>query len=411
MLLENVRQGIGSIKSQKLRAVITASIIAIGITALVGILTSIDAMGDAITQTMTRFGARTFTITNSISIAKYGRKQNYQDLTYAQARQFRSMNKEASLVTFSINANFNSKLHYESAETNPNIRVLGVDEHYLSVSSFEISEGRNFTSEDIYMGLPWVVLGSDVFIQLFGPHVSETHALGKEVSVDGIPFKIIGTLKKKGSSFGMSGGDRQVLIGIEKVRQVFPKSQDNVTITVLSSTVNKIDEEISNATQLLRRIRRLKPEDDPNFTLTRSDALENDVKQELAMVKAVGLLIGIITLLGAAVSLMNIMLVSVTERTKEIGIRKSLGASSNSIRNQFLVEALFICQLGGMAGIVLGIVLGNAVGVMLGGSFVAPWFWIITAFLISMFVGLIAGLDPALKAAKLSPIEALRHEG
>jgi putative ABC transport system permease protein len=410
MLLENINQGIGAIKSHRLRAVITASIIAIGITALVGILTSIDAMGDAITQTMTRFGARTFTVTNAISVSSYGRRAMYEELSYEQAQQFKSMMDSNTLVTFSINANFNAKLSHFNAETNPNIRVLGVDEQYLSVSSFELSGGRNFTTEDIFMGMPWIILGADVGIQLFGTMSAAHNAIGQEVSVDGVPFKVIGILAKKGSSFGMSGGDRQVLVGIQKVREVFSKAQNNVTITVLGSNVNLLDEEIWKATQILRRIRRLKPNDEDNFTISRSDAMANDVKEELSMVKSVGMLIGFITLLGAAVSLMNIMLVSVTERTKEIGIRKSLGASKKSIRNQFLVEALVICQIGGAAGIVLGILLGNAVGIMLGGRFIAPWFWMVMAFCISMLVGLIAGIYPAQKAARLNPIDALRHE-
>ena len=398
-------------KSHRLRAVITASIIAIGITALVGILTSIDAMGNAITKTMTRFGARSFTITNNISVSQYGRRNSYEDLSYAQSTQFRDLFDNPATVSFAINAGFNSRLRFNSAETNPNIRVLGVDENYLTVSSFELSGGRNFTPEDIHLGMPWVILGSDVLVQLFGVDATPGASIGKEVSIDGIPFRVIGELAKKGSSFGMSGGDRQVFIGIQKARQVFTKAQNNVTITVLSPKVDDLDADMIQATNVLRRVRRLRPSDPSNFTMTRSDALANDVKQQLSMVSGVGVLIGIITLLGAAVSLMNIMLVSVTERTKEIGLRKSLGATSVGIRNQFLIEALVICQIGGIAGIILGIGLGNAVGFFLGSGFIAPWFWIFVALIVSLLVGLVAGIYPANKAAKLNPIEALRHDG
>ena len=314
-------------------------------------------------------------------------------------------------VSFAINAGFNSRLSFNSAETNPNIRVLGVDENYLSVSSFELSGGRNFTPEDIHLGMPWVILGSDVLVQLFGVDATPGSSIVKEVSIDGIPFRVIGELAKKGSSFGMSGGDRQVFIGIQKARQVFTKAQNNVTITVLSPKVDDLDADMIQATNVLRRVRRLRPSDPPNFTMTRSDALANYVKQQLSMVSGVGVLIGIITLLGAAVSLMNIMLVSVTERTKEIGLRKSLGATSVGIRNQFLIEALVICQIGGIAGIILGIGLGNAVGFFLGSGFIAPWFWIFVALIVSLLVGLVAGIYPANKAAKLNPIEALLHDG
>ncbi len=368
-------------------------------------------MGNAITKTMTRFGARSFTITNNISVSQYGRRNSYEDLSYAQSTQFRDLFDNPATVSFAINAGFNSRLRFNSAETNPNIRVLGVDENYLSVSSFELSGGRNFTPEDIHLGMPWVILGSDVLVQLFGVDATPGSSIGKEVSIDGIPFRVIGELAKKGSSFGMSGGDRQVFIGIQKARQVFTKAQNNVTITVLSPKVDDLDADMIQATNVLRRVRRLRPSDPPNFTMTRSDALANDVKQQLSMVSGVGVLIGIITLLGAAVSLMNIMLVSVTERTKEIGLRKSLGATSVGIRNQFLIEALVICQIGGIAGIILGIGLGNAVGFFLGSGFIAPWFWIFVALIVSLLVGLVAGIYPANKAAKLNPIEALRHDG
>lgn len=411
LFIEHIRQGLGSLKSHRLRAVITASIIAIGITALVGILTSIDAMSEAITKTMTRFGARSFTITNTISVAQYGRRTSYEDLTYAQASNFSDLYGKNAVVSFAINANFNSKLRYQNTETNPNIRVLGVDEHYLSVSSFELAAGRNFTKEDIHMGMPWAILGSDVLFQLFGADVQPGMSIGKEIFIDGVPFRIIGELLKKGSSMGMSGGDRQVFLGIQKVRQVFTQARNNVTITVLSEKVENLDRDMIQAEHILRRVRKLRPTDASNFTLTRSDALANDVKTQLSMVSGVGVLIGFITLLGAAVSLMNIMLVSVTERTKEIGLRKSLGATSKGIRNQFLIEALVICQIGGFAGIVLGIALGNTVGYFLGSGFIAPWFWIIMAVVISILVGLIAGMYPANKAARLNPIEALRHDG
>jgi len=209
----------------------------------------------------------------------------------------------------------------------------------------------------------------------------------------------------------MSGGDRLVYIPIHNARQSFASVTDNCTITIQVDNVQELDAEMNESYTLMRRIRLLKPADTDDFSIVKSDALAKDAKENMAMVSGVGTLIGIITLLGAAVSLMNIMLVSVTERTREIGLRKALGATSINIRNQFLIEAIIICQLGGIGGIILGLLLGNLVALGLGSGFIAPWAWIIMAFVVCIIVGLLAGLYPANKASKLDPIEALRHDG
>ncbi len=410
LFLENIRQGFGSLKSHKVRATITASIIAIGITALVGILTSIDAMNNAISKTMSRMGSQSFNISNRTSVERFGVADDFKPISYEQAHQFETYLGNKLPVSLSLTASFNSKIKCQGQETNPNIKVLGVEEDYLKTANYEIAAGRNFTSNDIRMNLPLAVVGYDIVKDLFLESDLEGRSLGRTIQIDGKPFKVVGELKKKGSSMGMSGGDRLIFIPIHNARQSFASVNNNCNISVMVDKVEDLDREMNEAYTFMRRIRRLKPSDPDNFTITKSDALAKDAQENMAMVSGVGTLIGVITLLGAAVSLMNIMLVSVTERTREIGLRKALGATSKNIRDQFLLEAIVICQLGGIGGIILGLLLGNLVAMGLGSGFIAPWNWIIMAFVVCILVGLLAGIYPARKASKLDPIEALRHD-
>ncbi|MFZ9755330.1 MAG: ABC transporter permease [Bacteroidia bacterium] len=416
--LENIRQGMGSLRAHALRAVITALIIAIGISALVGILTSIDAMGQAITQTFSKMGSQAFTIRNSQSLRRNGQRSDWPEIKISEAMAFEQKMGEQKTVSLSVNVGFNSRVsalkeardgQAESlVETNPNIRVMGIDEDYLRSTSYEVEEGRSFSQADVDLALPLVLLGSEVAAQL---DLDWKEGQVAEVKIDGKSYRVIGILKAKGSSMGMSGGDRQVFLPITRATRDFTQIQENCTITVSVTDLMNLDDAMGEAYLAMRQIRRLGPNDDDNFMLVQSDALAKEALDNLKMVRLLGTVIAIITLLGAAVSLMNIMLVSVTERTREIGLRKSLGATPKQIRNQFLVEALVICQLGGLGGIVLGTAIGNGVGYALGTSFIIPWAWMLLSILVCVIVGLSAGLLPANRAAKLDPIEALRHDG
>lgn len=406
-ITENIRQGLEAVKTNLLRTVITCLIIAIGIAALVGILTSIDAMNSAITKTFSRMGSQSFNIRNNQGFQRHGAPGSSvsEPISWTQASGFKKSFDFPSEVSISRNAEMAAKVRYKNKETNPNARVIGVDENYLKTASYELEQGRNFTANDVELALPLAIVGNEIATTLLGKS-----GLGEVVKVNGRSYRVAGILAEKGSSLGMSGGDRVVFIPVSRSRMDFNNGQENYFINVAVNQINQLDPAMDEAYLLMRRMRGLGSSKPDDFSLTKSDALANDAIENLKMVSLVGTIIAIITLIGAAVSLMNIMLVSVTERTREIGVRKALGASSSVIRNQFLTEAVVICQLGGLGGILFGILLGNLVGFGLGTGFIIPWKWMLMSVVVCMVVGLVAGIYPATRASKLNPIDALRFE-
>jgi putative ABC transport system permease protein len=411
MFAENIKQGLGSVKAHATRAVITSSIIAIGIAALVGILTSISAMQIAVTKTFSKMGSQSFTIKNAGGVKRYGEVDDNTRLTFDEAWEFQKrMEGRNSTVALSINADFAGKATFQSAETNPNVRVIGIDEDYLKTANYELGAGRTFTDNEVTRAVPVVVVGQEIVDKLFPGSDKMGRAINQVIAVNGKPYRVVGSLQTKGSSMGMSGGDRVIFVPITRAKRDMKNMQDNCMINVAVDKVLDLDESMSEAYTLMRRIKRLKPGEDENFVIQQSTAMAKEALENIKMVSGVGTVIAIITLLGAAVSLMNIMLVSVTERTREIGLRKALGATAKQIKNQFLIEAVVICQIGGVGGILLGLIIGNLVGVALGAGFVAPWEWMLLAVVVCIVVGLGAGLYPASRASRLDPIEALRFD-
>ena len=411
MFAENIKQGLGSVKAHATRAVITSSIIAIGIAALVGILTSISAMQIAVTKTFSKMGSQSFTIKNAGGVKRYGEVDDNTRLTFDEAWEFQKrMEGRNSTVALSINADFAGKASFQSAETNPNVREIGIDEDYLKTANYELGAGRTFTDNEVTRAVPVVVVGQEIVDKLFPGSDKMGRAINQVIAVNGKPYRVVGSLQTKGSSMGMSGGDRVIFVPITRAKRDMKNMQDNCMINVAVDKVLDLDESMSEAYTLMRRIKRLKPGEDENFVIQQSTAMAKEALENIKMVSGVGTVIAIITLLGAAVSLMNIMLVSVTERTREIGLRKALGATAKQIKNQFLIEAVVICQIGGAGGIVLGLIIGNLVGVALGAGFVAPWEWMLLAVVVCIVVGLGAGLYPASRASRLDPIEALRFD-
>ena len=407
---ENIKISLGAIRSQLLRTVLTALIISIGIMALVGILTSIDAIKSSINSNFTSMGANTFTIRNremSVHIGSNGHKaKRFRSITYEEATRFGREYSFPAIPSVSTRASGAGVMKYESKKTNPNIQVFGGDENYMATSGYEIDKGRNFSAQEAMYGSHVVILGKDVISALFS---SKDDPIDKIITIGSGKYKVIGILKSKGNSAGF-GGDKVGILPLNNVREYFSMPNMTFTINVMVTNQQLMDMAVNEATGIFRIIRNVKLGEDSNFEITKSDNLANILIDNIQKVTAGATLIGIITLLGAAIGLMNIMLVSVTERTREIGIRKAIGATKKVIRSQFLVEAIVICQIGGLFGILLGMVIGNLISFQLGVGFIVPWVWIISGILLCMIVGLISGIYPAAKASRLDPIEALRFE-
>lgn len=404
----NFTVALKSIKGQLLRAILTIMIIAFGITALVGILTSIDALKVAINKQFTSMGANSFSVRNrtDFNVNRDGKRRKRKPvIQYHEAREFMNAYSYPADLSVSTQVKFNAKLKHKDKETNPNIPVFASDQNYIFTNGFSIKSGRNFNANEIGGNSKVAIIGYEIEEDLF----DGLNPIGRSVRISNVSYEVIGVLDKKGSSFGF-GGDRNVVIPISTGRQYFSTPSMNYTVTILTNGPQHLEPAINEATGLFRAIRGDQLAEENSFAVNRSDNLASVLIENLSTVTVVATLIAFITLLGAAVGLMNIMLVSVTERTKEIGTRMAIGAKSSAIRSQFLAEAVVICQLGGVVGIVLGIAIGNLVSFAIGSAFIIPWAWIILGVVICLITGVVAGFYPAQKASKLDPIEALRHE-
>jgi putative ABC transport system permease protein len=408
-LTENISIALTSIAGNKTRAIITALIIAVGIMALVGILTAIDGIKSSISSSFSNMGANSFNIKNRGSNVRFGTKGksevHYKTITRQEAYAFIKNYTYPSTASLSVNASFASTVKYDSYKTDPNVMVMGGDVNYLKISGYDIAMGRNFSDKDVESSSNVAIIGKEIKEKLF----KKIDPIGQPIFVGGAKYRVIGVLKEKGSSMGF-GGDRIVIVPLENARQVFARPNMSFVITVAVEDVSKLDLAIDEAQSVLRRVRKLPISAENNFEILKADNVAKEMIESLSYVTIAATVIGFITLLGAAIGLMNIMLVSVTERTREIGIRKSIGATKSVIRKQFLFEAIVICQIGGLGGVILGILMGNGVSILMNGGFIIPWFWMIAGLILCLLVGLISGIYPAVKASNLDPIEALRYE-
>lgn len=354
-------------------------------------------------------GANTFTIRQQRSEQHGGenrRSVTNSKITFEEASRFKEEFEFPARVSISITCSNTATIKYMDEKTDPNIAVFGVDEEYLITSGLDINKGRNFTSSEILSGENIIIIGSELAGLLF---THNENPLDKFISVGNIRYRIVGILKEKGTSFGGSG-DKMCLIPLFNARQNFSSSDNSYLISIMPTDPLLLELAVGEAEGIFRNIRKLTIYDQNNFAVRKSDSLANMLLDNISVVTIGATIIGLITLLGASIGLMNIMLVSVSERTREIGIRKALGAKSNTIKQQFLFESVFIGQLGGILGIILGIIAGNLITIFTGGDFIIPWMWIILGVILCFIVGIASGYIPAVKASKLDPIVALRYE-
>ncbi|MBB6500905.1 ABC transporter permease [Pedobacter cryoconitis] len=406
---ENVRLALESIKSNRLRTMLTALIIAIGLTALVGILTTLDAVKTSMTEAFSNMGANSFTIRNKgtgIRIGGPGQDGNTSKaIRYDDAIAFKKQFNTPALVTVSVSASGASTAKYKQVKTNPNINVKGIDENGLKSQGSELSDGRNFTAAESENGSNLCIIGSEIATNLF----KKESPIDKFIIAAGTRLKVVGVLASKGSSMGFST-DRAIFIPLYKAKIINTNPNPSYTITVMANSADQLENLIGEATAQFRNVRKIKIREPNNFEISKSDAIAQTLFENLSFIAIGGVAIGVITLIGASIGLMNIMLVSVTERTREIGVRKAIGANPAVIRKQFLIEAVVICLMGGGMGILFGILLGNAISLMMGGAFIIPWLFIFGGFVLCVMVGVLSGYYPAKKASRLDPVEALRYE-
>lgn len=410
-LLENIRLALSAIRGNWLRAALTCTMIAFGIMALVGILTAIDTIKAALNDNFASMGTNTFNVIRKGTGIGGGQRGQRRvigaPITYPQAMYFKENYRYPALVSLSALGSMSSTVRYKELETNPNMTIYGADENYLQVAGYKLSAGRNITPEEAYQGRALAIIGWAIIDKLFGGE--PLRALGQQITIRGISYTVVGTLEEKGASMTFSG-DRMAIIPLTTLRQYFGSQTNSYNLSVAVNTATELDPAMSEAEGIMRRARSIDLGQPNDFELEKSNGLISLVLDNTATLQLGAILIGFITLLGAAIGLMNIMLVSVTERTREIGICKSLGATRRTILLQFLIEAIVICQIGGLLGVGLGILAGNSVSSLVGGAFIIPWNWISLGLSLCFGVGLVSGIYPALKASALDPIEALRHE-
>jgi putative ABC transport system permease protein len=407
-ILESAIMAFASLRANKLRSILTLVGIAIGLFSIIVVMTAISAIQSSIEEAFSEIG------TNNIIIQKYPaigmgpgsfrKYRNRKNITIEQGERLKAMTTLPVAVGISLGEG-SKTVKYGKEQTNPDIYIVGVNQDEFITSSYIVSDGRGFNKQDIDYSRNVCVLGEDVINKLF----KTIDPIGQKVTIDNATLEVIGRFEPKGKILGESQ-DNFVVIPISVFTKYFSDRHQSISLNVQAPSRELFDATQEQVIGALRTIRKVPPGEENDFEIISNDELVSQFNDITKYFKLGAAIIAFIALIAAGVGIMNIMLVSVTERTREIGIRKAIGAQKRTIRFQFLVEAISLSLIGGMVGIVLGVIGGNIIGMLLSASVVLPVFWIVVGLVVTTTVGLVFGVYPAIKASNLDPIEALRYE-
>ena len=404
---ELVRMALDALRASKLRAALTLLGIVIGVFAIIVSVTAVGVIEQSVTGTIESFGSTKFTVYSrpAVEAESSSRRRAYAEpLTYGQALLLRERTRRPTGIAPETSEE-GARFRTADAATDPNVQVLGSNEFWTEANGFEVARGRFLTDADVQFARPVVVLGADVADALFG----DRDPVGQAVAGDRGRYQVVGVLASKGETFGMNP-DQIAVVPITRLFMGYGRPDRDLVVHVIAADVTDIAGTTDEVIGALRGIRGVRPGEDNTFEVETNESLVDGFREVAGAVSLGGAAIGLLTLLAAGIGIMNIMLVSVTERTREIGVRKSLGARRRDVLRQFLVEAVVLCQVGGVVGVVLGIGVANLLTLAFDTSLVVPWVWVAVAFVGVSLFGITFGVYPAWKAARLDPIEALRYE-
>lgn len=407
VLREQTTVALRSIRAQWLRTLLTITIIGTGIMALMSMITATEALRSSLLEQFIGLGAGTLQVSQKAERGAFGGRRlgDTDPLDFSQAMALKKAMVGQAETAVSARGTMMGRLSAGEKETDPNVMVVGGDEGFIPMSAYDLAAGRNFTAEEVRRNAPVVILGQDVVDKLFAP---SEDPIDQNIRIRNRRYRVLGVLASQGASFGMSQ-DNQAILPVGEIKARFSGRRTSYSVQVRAADPEAIAALSETVTGEMRAIRGDLPGSPDSFRISRSDALIAQFNESLSSVTMAALFLGLITLLGSSIGLTNIMLVTVTERTREIGLRKALGASAKTIRAQFLVEVVIIGMLGGLFGVMLGVGVGNVVAGYLEAPFALPWGWVAVALALSGAVSLGSGYYPARKASQLDPIDALRH--